>query len=517
MTKQYPYISIAFATGGIVIVVLAMTFASIPKTGVTNLRASVLGAKPHIAMLNANAFGPLNGVNALNGSNGTSQAVALDAASAPATSPSAGAGASSNGAGSNSYINQKFSSATAPVPMMATNVGRAEAGTSGAVIEKMMPPYQPVTYRYVYKGDPITVPSDQMSVYRHSPMSSLSDASPDLLRTAGLGSMDLSTFQSMKLQNVSFVEDRDNGYVITSDFTQGMVSINENWERKTNDPYRCVNGRCPMVESLTADQVPSDEDVIRITDAFLSSHGINASLYGKPRVDHSWKMYYAEPMMKATADGSVTPPSAATPDTATSAVAKPLADPTSSAMPIRAPDQISVTYPYLIEGQEVHTTNGDSIGMNVSVNLRDKTVAGAYGISIQSYDKSSYATEKDTARIMSFVERGGVYPNYSDPNAKAVDVELGAPTVALASFGHQVDKRWEDLYVPSLIFPVLKKPAEAPWLQNAVVIPLIKDLLVEPDVPQPTPYMLKGSEGVAPAVDVKNAVQVEGASAPVKQ
>ncbi len=335
--------------------------------------------------------------------------------------------------------------------------------------------------------------------------------------------MDLSTFQSLNVQNVSFVENRDNGYVITTDFAQGMVSISENWERKTNDPYRCVNGNCPTVEPLTADQVPADEEVIRITNSFLASHGVNTSLYGKPRVDHSWKMYFAEPMMKAQ-DGSVTP-SAATSDVATVNGASG-ASSAPSIMPIRAPDQISVTYPYLVEGQEVNTTNGDAVGMNVSVNLRDKSVAGVYGISMQSYDKSSYATEKDTSRIMSFVERGGVYPNYSDPNAKTVDVELGAPTVSLASFGHQVDNRWEELYVPSLVFPVVTKPAEAPWMQNAVVIPLIKDLLVDPEVPRPIPYMMKGSvEGasgsagsmmvVPPSAPAVNAVQT--APAPKKK
>jgi hypothetical protein len=139
-------------------------------------------------------------------------------------------------------------------------------------------------------------------------------------------------------------------------------------------------------------------------------------------------------------------------------------------------------------------TNGEPIGMNVAVNLRSKNVANVSGIAIESYEKSPYATEQDMSWIMTFVERGGV-DGYVDPNAKKVDVELGKPSVELASFGHQTaDGTWEDLYVPSLVFPVIKKPAEAPWLQNNVVVPLIKDLLQEPNRPVPVP-MMKGGVG----------------------
>jgi len=197
-------------------------------------------------------------------------------------------------------------------------------------------------------------------------------------------------------------------------------------------------------------------------------------------------------------------------------------DATSQVMPIRAPDQITVIYPYLVDGQEVRSTNGDPIGMNVTVNLRTNTISGVWGIGIQSFDKSSYATEQDTKRIMSFVERGGLYGSADMiPNTKTVDVELGKPSIGLASFGHStLDGRWEELYVPSLIFPVVKKPADAPWLQNNVVVPLIKDLLQEPNQPVPVP-MMKGGVGGGASGSSGSAVasppSVQIAPAPAKR
>ncbi len=480
MPKHHPYLFVAFASSGIVMVMLALAFAYVPHPGVMNFRRAAPSAKPHVVALATNAFGSLadataGATNAAAG--GTVQAAARDMASTsngsegalaaptPATPPVAGGGTVST------------MTATANGKKVMPNV---------IVGGPVMPPYQPVTYKYVYKGDPIQAPAPQMDVYRHKAMSSLTDAPAGVLQSAGLGSIDLGSFSSVKMQNVTFVEDRDNGYVITTDFQNGTVSINQNWDRMTNNPYLCVKGVCPTVEPLTADKVPADDVLVRTANDFLSSHGVDASLYGTPVVDHSWRVYAmggGVEVMNGVAVPDAAPAPAATKDIAP------------SVMPIRAPDQISIVYPYLVDGQEVVSTNGDPIGMNVSVNIRDKSVAGVYGIALQSYEKSSYATEQDMSWIMTFVERGGVY-GYTDPNAKAVDVELGKPSVELASFGRQTaDGTWEDLYVPSLVFPVVKKPADASWLQNSVVVPLIKDLLQEPNQPVPVPLMKAGVGG----------------------
>jgi len=464
MKKYSLYLLVAFAASGVTVVMLALAFAYVPQANRSALRGAS-GPRTGIVALAANAFGSLADVSGVSG--GTARATTLDAASgagggtAPTAAPSAG-----------------MSETAEMAQPMATEVKRVSAGVGGGGGIGAMPPYEAVRYRYVYRGESLQMPAERMDVYRRKTGGALAAAPQDVLRGAGLGLMDLGSFSSMSMQNISFVENRDNGYIVTTDFQNGMVSINENWERKTDDPYRCVNGRCPIVEPLTASEVPADDDLIRTANSFLAAHGVDVSLYGAPVVDHSWRMY-------ATMDGGPVRTADAVSAEATSVSAS---DPVPSVMPIRAPDQISITYPYLIDGQEARSSSGDPIGMSVSVNLRGTRVAGAWGIAIQSFEKSSYATEQDTARILSFVERGGLY-GYVDENAKTVDVELGDPTVILASFGRTVDDRWEELYVPSFAFPVLKKPADAPWLQNSIVVPLIKDLLVEPERPVPMPLI----------------------------
>jgi len=486
MFKHFPYISFAFATSGTVVIMIALAFAFVPDSGVVTI-PRLQSPKPNIVALASNAFGSLAG--AADQSAGARTEVAYDGAANAAPAPSAVPGVQGSGSSGISSLS-------------ATAVDVKVAPSAPTRLIAPSEPYVPVRYRYVYDGEPIEAPAESMDVYRRAASPSFVRAPANILQSAGLGAANLGSFQRMQMQNVSFVEDRDDGYIVTTDFQNGTISINENWDRKTNDPYRCVNGRCPQVEPLAASAMLADAEMLRIADEFLAAHGVNLSLYGTPVVDHSWRMYVDYGGDLKASDGvAVQTIEAVTDDRAIAE--KP------AIMPIRAPEQVSVTYPYLVEGREIRSQSGDPVGMSVAVNVRTRAISSAWGISIQSYEKSPYATEQDTERIMSFVERGGIY-TYVEPNAKIIDVELAAPSVELAVFGHQAaDGRWEDLYVPSLVFPIAKKPADAPWMQNSIVIPLIKEVLVDPK-DSPIRIMKEGDVGgtvtvAPPPVDIMPA------------
>lgn len=331
-------------------------------------------------------------------------------------------------------------------------VGRGGGGVGVGVTEpsKMIAPdYQTYNiYRYVYKGEPLEVKEDTMQIFRRvkggdTAFGQLSS----LLSGARLG-IDWNKFSGVKVQNISFSEDRVRGYSIYVDLNESSVSINQNWPNWVRSDNATVSSE--PYQPLRLSDLPGDDKVITAADKFLKNYGIPTDSYGAPEVQKDWLVNYG--VMKDT-----------------------------SASEFYAPDSLSVIYPFIVDGRSVYEESGYKSGLSVSVNIREMSVQNVYNLTSQQYESSGYATEKDTNRLLKLAEAGGwrqgFYATYQDPNARVVDIELGAPSVELVKIWTYKDNASQELLVPSLVFPITKKPENAYIYQKNIVVPLVKSIL----------------------------------------
>lgn len=308
-------------------------------------------------------------------------------------------------------------------------------------------PYEPINYRFLYKGEMPELAAEQV-VYKRLKGDSLP---ADAFRGLNLGLLDLNRFSSAKLQSFNLIEDRDFGYAVYVDGIEGMVSISQNWMKWPNPGANCRDEACWQALRMTADQIPSDAEAIAMADKFLSDYGIAKDAYGAPVVRNEWRVQY-----ERAADKSL----------------------------VYVPESVSVVYPLMIDGRAAIDEAGYPTGLTVNVNARHKRVDGVWNLATNRYQSSTYAGVTDAAKLLSVVEKGGVW-GWTDPNAaKTVEIELGAPELVLT-------KMWvpraagaaDELLVPALRFPVLNPPADQPWFRDNVTVPLAQELLEQSQPP----------------------------------
>jgi hypothetical protein len=291
-----------------------------------------------------------------------------------------------------------------------------------------------ITYDYTYIGEAIDLAAYPATVYRRSTERlDLRGAGNDLAR-ANLGPVDLGRFNGLQLQSFAVSQEDKNGYSVYVDALYGQLSINGNeghWQ--TSGEY---------VALTNADIVP-DAELLNIANAFIDTYGIDTSNYGAPVVDKRGVVF----ALSQPADQQY------------------------------IPDVVNVVYPLLLDGQPSYASDGSPYGLNVMVNMRTKLVSGAnMGLS-EGFERSAYAIETDATRILGVAEAGGLYNyNYGD-SATVIPIELGTPTFVLMNHYHYNGTTSDILFVPALSFPIVKNSDTNPLYQQAVVVPLVKDIL----------------------------------------
>jgi len=318
------------------------------------------------------------------------------------------------------------------------------AGGDAAIGSKMIvaPDWIPTIYKHVYKGETIEGLSDQVDVYRRVRGGAGSGPVGALLGS-DLGLMDLSAAKSPSVQSFAIAENRENGYVITVNPEEGTINIYENYLTWTYPERSCTDEACFNSYRLTEADMLSDEETIRIADAFLAEYGVSKDGYGAPIVRNEWRAQ----LLRA-------------------------ADPST----FWFPDGTTVVYPQLIEGKPVYDEGGAPHGLNVNINVRHKRATGLWNLAVQNLQVSSYAGETDASVLVGIAERGGVYGDqYAPENAVTVEVELGTPTLAYTRVWQWNGGIGSELTVPALVFPVLNAPKDY-WRSN-VTVPLAKELL----------------------------------------
>jgi len=303
-----------------------------------------------------------------------------------------------------------------------------------------------INYEYEYIGEEIGELKEKMAVYNPSNKRLINNFSR-LLKNFSLDLIDLGKFGSLKAQNISLTEDREYGYMVYLNMDQGQASINKDW-KNWPDPFKdCRDEECYKKGRLTIDNVPGDEEIVKIADKFLRDYNIDLKSYGAGQVRDTWRIDY-----ERTGEDYM------------------------------IPESMQVVYPLIIDGKTVYDGSGYVTGIMVDVSLRDMKAAGAHRIISLNFESSEYETETDTEKLIMVAENGGLRGRYSHPEpTETVNVKLNTPKVGLISHWHydQEKREGKEIFIPALIFPISNKDEAKNMYQDSIAVPLVKEILDE--------------------------------------
>jgi len=323
----------------------------------------------------------------------------------------------------------------------ATGVGSAVApGKGGGGGFGIVPP-DITQYRYLYKGEDLVLEQDKVEVLKREKGIASSEIT-NLIRNMNFGMVDLSSFANARLDSVNFIDDKDFGYAVFVNFSEGTISINYNmwgWQEVLG---MCFDPGCVRPEPLKESDIPSEEKIIEVADNFIGDYGIKIDNYGQPetRRDQLIEQFRG-------AGGAY------------------------------GPENIQVIYPLMINGQYVYDQWGNEVGLNVDVNLRAMRVTGLYNLTTQNYQSSMYQAETDVNKILEAAEKGGINQQVFDSVSKTISVEIGTPSLAYMKVWKHEQGQSDEFLTPALVFPIDNSQQEGTYKRERIIIPLAKDLL----------------------------------------
>jgi hypothetical protein len=357
-------------------------------------------------------------------------------------------------------------------------VNRDQSGGGGGEVpigmpyptDKMMIAPELTEYHLTFNGE-LPALSDTVDVFKRQKGTASSDLSK-ILGSFNTGLIDLGSFSNAKTDMISFYQDSSYGYMVNVSFREGAVNINQNWEKWPHPESNCRDEACFQSYRLKAEDVPADDVVIAVAEAFVRDHDVDLSQYGEPEVNNQWRVQYA-----AATDKSM----------------------------VWIPDGVQVIYPLLVDGKPVYDEGGTKAGIGINVNVREKKVSDVWGMMDQKYQKSAYAGVSDPAAITAFLENyGKIQGSWMPPDTvkKTVDITLGTPEVSLVRMYNYQNNQSEELLVPALVFPVTNVPAGEYFYNTSITVPLALDLFKQrtgdgQPIPLPRPLMMEDS--AAPA------------------
>ncbi|MBU1164445.1 hypothetical protein KKA15_02695 [Patescibacteria group bacterium] len=334
---------------------------------------------------------------------------------------------------------------------------RTQSGGGGGMptseVGNLIPPYyEAINYKYVYKGEPITLDQQTLDVLKKVKGNTSADSLTSLLQSFNLGLADLSGFSNSQVQNISFSQNKPYGYTINANLDEGALTIFKN--HKQWPQVRCNDQKCYDQQRININDLPADDVIIKIASDFLNAAKISLANYGQPFIDNNWKIFYEQATDKAS---------------------------------FYVPDTLMVTYPLEINGQGVFEGNGYPIGLNIAVDVKEKKVNNVTSLTTQNYQSSSYPAITDANLVMKWVEKGGIF-SYNYGNAQdTLEIEVGQPSLGYFRKWVYQNEQNDELLVPALIFPIISRPnidgvdgRVVPNLNKKnVVVPLITEILVE--------------------------------------
>lgn len=424
MNKKIYIISGSFAL--VSVILLAVVFNMLPKNKVASLISpatynSKTTAETQFVKANPGAFGSLALLSSSNTAGGAS--AKMMSSSVTGAAPSA---------------DSRMSLSATPAMGL--------AGSSETISSKMIvaPQY---AYSYVYKGDPLDLTEASGTVYRRlKGDGNLSGNLDSVINTKAFGPINLSSFSNLRTNNISLVEDKKLGLNINIDFNEENIYIGQNWLQWRSERDNCGdNQACWESYRIKINDVPDDAVSIKMASDFLNEKGINLEHYGTPTVDNNWRANYETSTDKEN---------------------------------YYIPEEVSVIYPLVLNGQTVYDQSGNLDGLRVSVNLLQKAVSGVNNLTSSRYETSDYTLETDASKIVALAEKGGygsgIY--YFGDNQEKVTLELGTPTKSLIHFYRYTNNVNEELFIPALIFPITNAPDNY-YGSRFITVPLVQEMI----------------------------------------
>lgn len=404
------------------------------------------------------------------------------------TVPESGAAGESLDQGVAEPANQSASIGSAGGIVKGSPASRAIGmGGGGGVAESgqamIMPPYEYKNYSFVYKGGQINVP-DKLDVLKRIKGVKVSVNMPTLLNGLNFGLADIGSFAGLNVQNINLIQSQDKGYIVSVFPDEGSISIYQNWE--TWPAGKCFgDGNCFERQRVSLSGIPSNEELVKIADAFLTEHNIDKSLYGEPEVskNNNWKIMYETYPDKAN---------------------------------FYFPENIEVIYPLKLNDKFVYDEyNGVKQGLSVSINVKEKKVASIYNLTSQNYQSSAYEMETDAQKLITYAEQGGVNNYLYGNTTKSEELELGDPEIGYIRYYNYKQGENVELLIPALYFPINNPPQDSNFFRQAIVIPLAKEILAERQInnivgPEPRPMPL-GEPAIEPMILKEGSASIEPA------
>ncbi|MBI2984310.1 MAG: hypothetical protein HYY50_01675 [Candidatus Kerfeldbacteria bacterium] len=347
-------------------------------------------------------------------------------------------------------------SATAPV----TADDSTGLGTGvGTTIVEPVPPESVKRYEFIYDG-PIAIPDlpilMRQATLRAGTVTGLID---------DVGLIGSEPFRSYQPQYLTVAQSVADGLTLSIDYVNGSISLYRN-QTVALDRGISVGVESPVsLEQVQLASLPPDDELITVANRFLDQYGISRQGFGQPIVNKDFLRYE----IMAQTDM------------------------------VYAPQELTVVYPWQINGQPVYDESGNRYGLVVNVNAVTKTVSGVSNLVTLSFQASDYAREDDSDKIVEVAKHGGLYSYQPEPaeGVETVKIQLGQPASGYMISRYQLDQTSSEFLVPALIFPITSVPSGEQLYQSSIIVPVVKDLLAQGDAtikPMPLPAEGGGSE-----------------------
>lgn len=365
------------------------------------------------------------------------------------------------------------------------------AESAGQDAKMIMPPIDSVTWKYIYKGEALDLSGSTVDVWRRVKAGAGASELGRLISNLDYDVFALNKLQSAAISNVTINEDRDFGFSVNLNLLDNQVDLYANYQKWPQIWAECntmapeASQACFESKRLKYEEIPADSELVAIANAFIREYGLNIANYGEPTVQDFWRQEYLRADDKRL---------------------------------VYIPDSVTVVYPLKLNDETVVDEGGNPTGLYISIDVRQRKVSGVNSIIAPRFESSSYAAITDQAAVMKVVERGGLYPDYfPEGAARTVELELGTPERKLMRYWRfdQVQGTSEELYIPALVFPIVKGTDEVPYLgKKYVVVPLVQefvDSIGQGGYPMPLmkgedPAAASGGEGSAPSAGATETV-----------
>ena len=350
------------------------------------------------------------------------------------------------------YVEHEEDAMAMPVEHYQAEGGRAGGGGFGMADSRMMiAPGEPMpSYRsmqYVYEGDIELPESDTIEVFRRNRLNATSSNAQLLEGTFVADLMDVSQLTSLNITSISLTETGDEPLYVNVDFQEGTIGMHRQINYSNRPESNCRDQACFDRYRLKEHDMLSDDRAIAIANEFLIDLGVDTTKYGEPILQDDWRLRY---------------------DMATAA----------QKTSFYFPEQLSVTYPYLVNGMPVYDEWGNANGLSVNVDIRLRAATNMWGLRVMDYETDEMEAVSDPETVRQFMNLGN---GYAPPEADTVTATLGEPRLVYISHYNWDEDTQEgyEVYLPALGFPVTDRPKDSYEFRKMVVVPLSQKILTE--------------------------------------